>query len=73
MPESVPLTQQISDAEKRLLAAENELRRPRGYIVLGPMDDETPWSEGGRRVVREQELIKKLTEELEIQVLQELG
>lgn len=73
MTTSNDLVQQINDAKKRLLSAERDLRKPRGHIVLGPMDVETPWSEDGRRVVRERELIDNLTKELGSQVLREKG
>ncbi len=73
MATSNQLVKHIKSAKRKLRLAESDLRKPRGPILLGPMDIETPWSEDSRRVQAEKETIEKLTLELGRQVLRERG
>lgn len=73
MKKSSQIIIQIRQTTKVLKAATRSLRRPRGPIMLGPMDDVTPWTEDAMNVKSAKNKIDELTMELGQQVLRERG
>lgn len=73
MPKSGDIINEIRKNQAELEETEREHNNIRADIILGPMDDVTPWTETGLKMKSLREKIERQTFELGQQVLRERG
>lgn len=73
MPSSNEIIEQLKSTQTELAATVLENSSIKSNIMLGPMDDETPWTSSGQRIVILREKVRTLTFQLGEQTYLERG